>query len=191
MATVVFCSTTQNMKNSLFLAILLFSFIGVFAQKTLVPTDEGSKIHFVIKNFGINTGGDLGGLKGTIKFDAQHPQVSNIDVTVQVNTIDTDNERRDKHLKNDDFFDAEKYPVIRISSTKIEGTTTASTYMFTGKLTIKDVTKEIRFPFTAVPSGNGYLFEGEFSINRLEYHVGGESATISDDVKVSLKAFAR
>jgi len=179
------------MKNSLFLAILLFSFIGVFAQKTLVPTDEGSKIHFVIKNFGINTGGDLAGLKGTIKFDPQHPQVSDIDVTVQVNTIDTDNERRDKHLKNDDFFDAEKYPVIRINSSKIEATTTAATYMFTGNLTIKDVTREVRFPFTAKPSGAGYVFEGEFSINRLDYHVGGESATMSDDVKVSLKAFAK
>ena len=53
-----------------------------------------------------------------------------MDVSVQVSTIDTDNEKRDKHLKTDDYFDVEKYPIIRIASTKIEGTTTRGTYIF-------------------------------------------------------------
>jgi polyisoprenoid-binding protein YceI len=179
------------MKNSLFIAILLFSFIGVYAQKDLVATDAGSKVHFVIKNFGINTGGDLSGMKGTIQFDPQHPGASSFNVTVQVSTIDTDNERRDKHLRHADFFDAEKYPTIRLTSKKIESATGPHNYIFTGDLVIKDVTRQVSFPFTAKPQADGYLFEGEFTINRLDYHVGGESATMSDDVKVSLSAFAK
>ena len=80
--------------------------------QNFTPTDEGSKLHFVIKNIGINTGGDIAGMKGKIKFNARQISSSLFDVTVAVNTIDTDNGRRDGHLKKDDYFDAEKYPTI-------------------------------------------------------------------------------
>lgn len=156
-----------------------------------MPTDEGSKIHFVIKNFGINTGGDLAGMKGSIRFDAQKPSAATFEVTVQASTIDTDNDRRDNHLRNADFFDVTKYPLIRLASTKVEATNITGTYRFTGNLTIKDVTKVFSFPFKATAQGNGYLFEGEFNINRLEYNLGNESAFMSDEVKVSLSAFAK
>lgn len=179
------------MKNSLFLAILLFSFIGLYAQKTLTPIDEGSKIHFVIKNLGINTGGDLTGLKGTIKIDVRNPAASAVNVTVDVKTIDTDNDRRDNHLRTADFFDVEKYPVISIKSTGIETTSTPGSYIFKGTLTIKNITKPISFPFTAVNSAAGFLFNGAFELNRLDYGIGKESATMSDNVKVELKVFAK
>ena len=179
------------MKNTLFLAILLFSFVGLYAQKTLTPQDEGSKVHFVIKNMAINTGGDLSGLKGAIKIDMKNPAASSVDVTLAVNTVDTDNDRRDNHLKNADFFDAAKYPTIHIVSTKIATTTTPGSYVFTGNLTIKDVTKVISFPFNAVSNEAGFLFTGEFEINRLDYGVGKSSATMSDNVKVELKVFAK
>lgn len=179
------------MKNSLFLAILLFSFVSLYAQKTLTPQSDGSKIHFVIKNMGINTGGDLSNLKGTIKIDPLKPSASSVDVTVDVSTIDTDNDRRDNHLRNADYFEAAKYPVIRIVSTKIAATNTPGSFIFTGNLTIKDVTKPITFPFTAASSEAGYLFNGEFEINRLDFGVGKSSATMNDNVKVELKVFAK
>ena len=179
------------MKNYLFLTILLFSFVGLYAQKTLVPTDAGSKVHFVIRNFGINTGGDLAGLKGSIKVIPNNPAASIIDVTVQVSTIDTDNERRDNHLKTDDYFDVAKYPTIHIVSSKISSTATPGSYIFNGNLTIKGVTKPISFPFTTVVSNGASVFSGEFSINRLDYGVGKESATMSDDVKVQLTVAAK
>jgi polyisoprenoid-binding protein YceI len=179
------------MKNSLFLTILLFSFVSLYAQKTLVPTDAGSKVHFVIRNFGINTGGDLAGLKGTIKVVPNNPASSSIDVTVQAGTVDTDNEKRDAHLKTDDYFDVAKYPTIHLVSTKISASSTPGSYIFTGNLTIKAVTKAITFPFTTSVSNGASIFAGEFSINRLDYGVGKESATMSDDVKVQLTVAAK
>jgi polyisoprenoid-binding protein YceI len=171
--------------------IMIFFATGSFAQVNLTPMDAGSKVHFVIKNFGINTGGDLTGLKGTIKYDKNKPASSSANVTVNVSTIDTDNSRRDKHLVSDDYFDAEKFPIIRIVSTKIEPTTSAGNLLFTGTLTIKDVTKKIQFPFTVNPKDGGYLFEGNFTINRRDYGVGGNSATMSDEVEVKLSVFAK
>lgn len=185
------CPINWIMKNSLFLAILLFSFVGLYAQKTLVPTDAGSKVHFVIKNFGINTGGDLAGLKGSIKIVPTKPAASVVDVTAQVSTVDTDNERRDSHLKTADYFDVGKYPTIHIVSTKISATSTPGSYVFTGNLSIKAVTKPVSFPFTATAANGGYLFVGGFSINRLDFGVGKGSATLSDIVKIQLTIAAK
>ena len=87
------------MKFILSLIFLTF-FYGLNAQN-FKPVDEGSKLHFDIKNFGIKTGGDISGMKGTIKFDAKKLTESAFNVTVDVATIDTDNGRRDTHLKKE------------------------------------------------------------------------------------------
>ena len=171
-------------------AMILCSAVSMKAQN-FIPTDEGSKIHFTIKNFAINTGGDLAGVKGTIKFDAKKPVASAMDVTVDVSTIDTDNDKRDNHLRSEDFFDAAKYPTIHLVSTSITKGADMKHFNFKGKLTVKKVTREIQFPFTAEGKAGGALFSGSFDINRLDFGLGKESATMSDKVKVSLTVFAK
>ena len=164
---------------------------ATMAQAQLTATDAGSNVHFVIKNFGINTSGDIKGLKAVIKFDKSKPANSSFDGTVDVGTLNTDNGMRDGHLKKEDYFNAEKYPQIHIKSSKIEASSAANIFVFTGTLTIKSVTKPIRFNFTATPKASGYYFEGNFSINRLDYGVGGNSATMSDKVKLKLTVLAK
>lgn len=164
---------------------------GIYAQKVLTPTDEGSKVHFVIKNFGIKTGGDFTGLKGTIKFDPKNAALWSFDVTVDANTIDTDNSTRDGHLRKSEYFDVKDYPLIHMVSTKIEGTSTAGTYMLNANLTIKDVTKSIRFPFKVNAKGDGYVFTGSFPMNRRDFNVGGDSISMADNLTVTLSVFAK
>ena len=159
--------------------------------QNFTPTDEGSKLHFVIKNIGINTGGDIAGMKGKIKFNARQISSSLFDVTVAVNTIDTDNGRRDGHLKKEDYFDAEKYPTIHLVSTEIKPGADLKHFIFKGNLTIKDVTKPVEFPFTAEGKDGGALFTGEFVINRLDFGVGKENATLANKIIVTLRAFAK
>ena len=64
------------------------------------------------------------------------------------------------------FFDAEKYPLIHFVSYKIEKTTTG--YVATGKLTIKETTKDVAIPFTFEGSSNEGTFKGNFEINRTD-----------------------
>lgn len=179
------------MKNFFLAVVCVFSFSIAFAQKSLLPVDAGSKIHFVIKNFGINTGGDFTGMKGDIKFNSANPGESAFDVTVDSKTVDTDNGSRDSHLRDEDYFNADKYPVIRLKSTKVEGTNKANTYMFTGNLTMKGFAKPVHFLFTATAQNGGYLFAGDFEINRRDFGVGGNSAVLNDNVKVSISALAK
>jgi polyisoprenoid-binding protein YceI len=170
---------------------LIFSFAAI-SQKYR-PVDAGSKVHFIIKNFGIETGGDLSGLAGDITFIPTNLTASIFNVTVNVKTIDTDNESRDKDLTEKKYFDADTYPVITIKSTNVNRTnkTDAGWYYFTGTLTMHGVTKPIAFPFTATLQGKDYLFVGGFTINRLDYGVGSNSSVLSNTVKISLSVLAR
>ena len=177
------------MKYLILLTCLFAATISI--AQTFTPVDEGSKLHFVIKNFGINTGGDLKGLQGKITFDAKKLTTASFDVTTKVSTIDTDNEKRDEHLKEQDYFDAEKYPVIHIVSTSITPGADLMHFNFKGKLTIKNVTKIISFPFTAQQKNGGAIFAGDFEIDRTDYNVGKESSVMSNKVKISLSVFAK
>ena len=179
------------MKNLILLVAFIFSVNLLFAQKILTPTDAGSKVHFVIKNFGIKTGGDFTGLKGSIKFDLATIASWSFDVTVDAATINTDNDSRDGHLKKSEYFDVKKYSAIHIVSSKIQTTDKPGIYLFTGNLTIKGITKPIQFPFKVNKSNDGYLFTGNFDINRRDFGVGSSSVSLADNLKVSLSVFAK
>ncbi len=92
---------------------------------------------------------------------------------------------RDEHLRKPEYFDAAAYPRIILQSTKIEKTGPIS---FTGtfKLTIKNVTKEIKIPFMFLKTADKTEIKGSFKINRINYTVGEDSFTMSDDVTINL-----
>ena len=85
----------------------------------------------------------------------------------------------------------EKYPTIHIISTKIEPGADFKHFTFKGKLTIKNITKNIAFPFTAEGKAGGALFKGEFEIKRSDFGIGKDGGTMSDKVKVSLSVFGK
>ncbi|HRN73200.1 MAG TPA: YceI family protein [Ginsengibacter sp.] len=175
-----------------FLLTFLFIFQPKGEIKNMVPVDDGSKVAFTIKNFGIAVNGTLKGLEGNINFDPNALETSNFDVTVKASTIDTDNGMRDASLKKD-YFQVENHPLIRLVSSKIELTERSSQgfYNFTGKLTIKGITKEVSFPFQATRQGENLIFVGNFAINRLDFKVGESSSILSNKVNISLKVLTR
>jgi polyisoprenoid-binding protein YceI len=172
----------------LFATLLISNF--ALAQ-TYLATDEGSKVHFTIKNFGIKTGGDFTGLKGTIVFNPKALATSSMNVSVDANSVNTDNGSRDKHLRKEEYFNVEKFPLLTFVSTKITESSTAGRFFIFGNLTIKGVTKAIQFGFSATPSASGYAFTGDFEINRRDFGVGGSSAVMADKLKVTLTVSAK
>ena len=178
------------MLKKVFTALALFCVVTTFGQN-YTPTDAGSKVYFVIKNFGINTGGTFDGLAGTITFDPSNLTGASFNVSVDAKSVDTDMEGRDNHLRKAEYFDAEKYPKISFKSTKITTTNKEGyLYMF-GIITIKNVSKEISFPFKQTAKDGGILFEGEFKLNRRDFGVGGKSFSMSDELNVELSVFAK
>lgn len=166
---------------------LLFLLCATLAASASEPVDQGSSIAFTIANFGIDVTGSFSGLQGAIHFDPASPQTASFDVSVDAATVHTGNSMRDSHLKGGDYFDVQHWPRIRLVSTSV--TRAGAGFVFNGKLSIKNHTEDIRFPFTATSDGHGTLFSGSFKINRRDFDIGGFS-TIANELTVTLKVEA-
>lgn len=162
---------------------------ATLAMAQYKPADKGSTLQFKIKNLGFDVSGTFTGFMGKINFDAQSPANASFDVTIDAGTVNTDNGFRDSHLRDNNYFDVKKYPAIHFVSSKVSPAGKPGTYTVSAKLTIKDVTRDISFPFTATALSSGYIFKGSFKINRKDFGVGGTS-TISNELEVFLDVVA-
>ncbi|MEY2903591.1 MAG: hypothetical protein RLY89_2697 [Bacteroidota bacterium] len=169
------------------LLILLFVQIslGSTAQNYL-PVEKGTAIAFGIKNFGFLVEGSFTGVKGNIQFNPLKLGNARFEMTIDAASINTDNKKRDRHLRDKDYFYTEKYPVIYLTSTNISASNHDGYYVFEGEVYIRGISKQISFEFSAKPAISGYLFHGEFQLNRADFRVGGNSLTLSDQVHISL-----
>ncbi len=129
--------------------------------------------------------GTLSNPTGEIIWNDNNLSASSISASVKVSTIDTDNDSRDKHLKEEDYFHATKYPEIKFRSTSISKS--GNDYTAKGKMTIKGTEQDISINFSVSESGGTNTFKGKFEIDRRDFEVGGGSLVLSDDVIVEFE----
>ena len=104
-----------------------------------------------------------------------------INFTADVNSINTDNENRDKHLQSDDFFNAAKFPQIKFVSKSFQSLGN-NKYKLSGDLTIRDITKPVEFDVTYggtvnAMGGTHAGFKAKTTINRFDYNLKWNAAT--------------
>jgi len=171
-----------KMKKILLLLLVTFLTYSSFGQKIDVLN---SKIEFKIGSImWAKVKGEIKGMQGVVNFDTNNLDNSTFNVSIDVNTINTDNEKRDEHLKSIDFFDTENYPFITFQSESLYKKN--DSYFTTGRLTIKDKTEDITIPFIVKTEANSTILIGEFEINRLDYNVGSNQSTMLVDKKVKI-----
>ncbi len=144
---------------------------------------DNSKVSFTLKSFGFNTvNGSFSGMKGAINFQPDDLSSANFKVCIDANTINTGINKRDDHLKKEDFFDVANYPEICFVATQIEKTNEG--YKTTGTLTMRGVEKTIEIPFTFK---NNQLI-GNFKVKRLDYKVGEGTGglTVGKEIKIKI-----
>lgn len=141
---------------------------------------EKSYVEFKVSNIKVNSvSGTFKGMKGNVQFDPNNIQKARFDVCVDASTINTENKKRDDHLKTADYFDTEKYPNICFKSNAV--TKTNLGYSTTGTLTLHGVSKVVTIPFVLKDK----TLSGTFKINRLDYKVG-DSGTFMVGNEVTL-----
>ena len=142
---------------------------------------------YVVRFDGRGAEGTFQGLAGTVRFDPRDPTAGELDVTVDVRTINTGNTTKDRHARGEGWFDAARYPTIRFQSTRFGKDKDGHTV--TGKLTLHGTTREITFPFTFTPVGSGGLFEGQFEVERKDYGIKGTFGqfAVSNTFEVKLR----
>ena len=129
--------------KKLSLVIALFSIVVVNAQSNWNFDASHSSIRFAVDHMVISeVEGKFTSFEGTVESSNKDFSDAKINFKIDVNSVDTDNEKRDGHLKNEDFFDVEKYPEMTFESTSLEKIKEGK-YDLTGNLTLHGVTKEI------------------------------------------------
>ncbi len=164
--------------------IICFSVFAAIAGDWKISNDE-TQMSFKIKGPFGTVNGTIKNLIGSINFDKKNLAGSKVDVTADATTIKSGNNMRDRHLKKEEWFDASKFPLIHFISQSFSQTPEG--FIINGILTLKDVSKPISFPFTFERNGKTGVFKGEFTINRIDYGIGGKSFTVGNDVSVLLE----
>lgn len=164
------------MKKLVFSALTLLTITAVFAFTTLQnwKIKETHQISF--------SSNDVNGVfktfTGTIAFDAADLAKSKFDLTVDVASINTGNGLMNKHAKGDDWFNAEKYPSIKFTSSKIEKSGTD--FKAIGTLEMHGIKKDITVPFSFKKN----IFKANFSVNRTDFKVGKADNDVSAVLKI-------
>lgn len=149
-----------------------------------------SKIAFVGAKVTQKHDGSFGSFSGTISIPGGNPEQGRVTVEVDVASLTADDPKLTGHLKSPDFFDAEKFPKVRFSSTSIRpGAESGGTHTVTGNLEMKGVTKSVTFPAKIDVAKDDVRVESEFAINRKDWGItypGMPDDLIRDDVVVKL-----
>ena len=145
-----------------------------------------SKVHGEFKDYEID-----------LLYNEKDVTKTTVEVRIKVTSIDTDNQKRDDHLRSSDFFDAANNPEIIFKSKKIEKSDNG--YVAHGDLTIRGVTKEVALPFKVNgpvkdPWGNTRIgIEANLTINRHDYGVSWNKAldgggfVVGDEVEIGIQ----
>jgi len=156
-----------------------------------------STVGFTVRhNVVSKASGRFADFNGTLMLDPAKLEGTKIDVTIDAASIDTDNDKRDGHLKSPDFFDVAKYPTITFKSTGVTPKD-KETGIVKGDLTINGVTKPVELAYTVLGfteawGGERAGFEATTSINRKDFNVNWNKVldngglVVSDKVDITI-----
>jgi polyisoprenoid-binding protein YceI len=179
---------TMSPIRFLILSVFLASASMVFAQELVVMPE--SEVTFSLSNLKVNTvRGSFEDLRGEGRFDPDQPENSDFKVSVGAATVETGIGKRDRHLLEEEFFNAEVFPRITVMSSDVIQSAVEGRYQFSGLLTIKDISKPISCPFTVEKEGSHVIIQGSFTVLRSDFNLGESYGTfvIGDEVDVQVK----
>jgi polyisoprenoid-binding protein YceI len=182
----------------LFMLVMLVNAVFGQAQKYNIDKSH-SGIGFEVAHLVItDVQGEFKDYDVNLMLDHNNVANSTVETRIKVASIDTDEQKRDDHLRSADFFDAETHPEIVFKSKKIEKK--GDNYVAQGDLTIRGVTKEVSLPFEVKgpiqdPRGNTRVgINAEMTINRQDYGVSWNKTldaggvVVGDEVKINIKS---
>lgn len=165
--------------------------------RTLAIDKAHSEATFQVRHLVTKVRGRFADFEGAIHFEDARPEQSSVSFTMRTASVDTNEPDRDKHLRSEDFFHAEKFPTITFTSASV-ARAGDNLFNVTGDLTIRGVTKRITLPVTFLgaakdPWGNTkWGFETETTLNRKDFGLLWNAALetggflVGDEVKVTL-----
>lgn len=184
----------KQMKKTILPLVFAFATYAAFAQTWSMDKSHAKVGFTVTHNLIAEVDGNFKTITAKITSAKEDFSDAVFEMTADVNSIDTDNEMRDKDLKGAGFFDVEKFPSIAFKSTSIKKAE-GNKYTLTGDLTMRDVTKSITMDLTITgprehPRSKKSIIgiKVTTTINRKDFNVGSNFPEMAVANEVQLRA---
>jgi polyisoprenoid-binding protein YceI len=187
------------MKRFFALSLAALMSVAAIAQPSRADDFEIDNSHtsviFGVSHLGYSfTYGRFNKVSGKFTLDPKGPEASAFQVAIDASSVDTNDSKRDEHLRGPDFFNAGEFPVISFKSTKVEGKRTESgvTLLVTGDLTLHGVTKPITLELQKLGEGPGpgggfrTGFNCQTKLKRSDFGMTGMTPHIGDEVAITI-----
>jgi polyisoprenoid-binding protein YceI len=186
------------MRNMAFILALALGMVAppVVSAATWKIDTSHSNVGFKVRHFFSKVPGTFTQWEGTVVFDRENPVATEVQVTIDASSIDTGNEKRDTHLRGEDFFWTEEHPELTFQSSRVEET--ADGYRLHGLLGMRGVENPVvlnaKF-LGAGPDGWGGTragFVATTTVNRKDWGINWNKAldqggtVLSDDVEITI-----
>lgn len=174
------------MKKYVAIALLLFAFPLLAADPALEVVKEKSSIQFIGRKMIGQHLGNFSGFDGSVTLTNGQP--SAVAFTIDLNTVKTDRERLDNHLKSADFWDVANHPTASFKSSRVTRKTD-SEYTVDGILNLRGINNPISIPATVTKEEGVVRVKAELGIDRHKWNVsykGQADNLIKDEVTVML-----
>ncbi|MBL7664049.1 MAG: YceI family protein [Bacteriovoracaceae bacterium] len=179
------------------LTVLSFAlFTSAFAAQLKIDSTK-SKVGFEIYKYKIGgpVNGEFKQYEGTLDYDKATQTISNVNVTVQAASIDTQDAKRDEHLRTADFFDTTTFKTLTFTSTE-KAVIKDNKANIKGKLTIKDKTQDVTLNLEVKGSVDAPVFTASTTIDRNKFGISWNNTfkvadlsknVLADEVKIALE----
>jgi polyisoprenoid-binding protein YceI len=181
---------TCAMPRLLICLLLLAPALPAGAQRITAIDYERSEIRFVGRQMGVPAEGRFGKFSAQLDFDPAKPAAGRAAVEIDLNSFDTGTPEVDTEVKRRPWLNVAVFPRATFVSTGIRALG-GNRYEIAGKLTIKGQTRDLSAPFTVRKDGAASIFEGAFTLLRLQFGIGAgpwsDTDTVADEVQVRFR----
>jgi len=148
---------------------------------------QNLEANFKIKNAGITVDGKFTDVSATVSVDEKNFANSTFIGVIKTNSVNTDNNLRDRHLREkSEFFNVTKFPTISMKAVKVGSAQVGGSYKVDWIITMKGISKKVTTEVLVNRNGNSLYILTVFQINRRDWGVGDKGILMSDTVVVSI-----
>ena len=180
----------MTMMKAFSLAVAMLCMATVQAAEYNQIELKTSSIKFISKQMGVPVEGQFGRFAAQFSFNPDKPQAARAAIDIDMASIDAGSPEANEEVVGKNWFAVKQFPSGRFVASTITPLG-ANRYQVTGKLTLRNITRDVTAPFTF----NNGVFEGRYILKRLDYGIGqgvwADVGTVSDEVEIRFRFTAQ